>query len=120
MRCVALADGASAPSATQVNAGTDGSDSAAVSVLLDECAKAQEGRRVAEIEARRKEQADKAAKVKAEKDKIKAQLALDRANVAARGPAQASVARKLPSVGAGTHRLDLDDDHKPERDGPAQ
>ena len=53
-------------------------------------------------QARKKEAADKAAKVKREREEMKAAMARDRAEVAARGPAQASVARKLPSESGGT------------------
>ena len=52
--------------------------------------------------AAEKEAAEKAAKAKREREEMKAAMARDRAEVAARGPAQASVARKLPSESGGT------------------
>ena len=73
-----------------------------VATLLQASADAVERRRLAELEARKKEAAEKAAKLKAEREATKAALARDRAEVAARGPAQASVARKLPSESGGT------------------
>ena len=45
--------------------------------------------------------AEKIAKQKAEREAMKAAMARDRAEVAARGPAQASVAKKLPTEGGG-------------------
>ena len=55
-----------------------------------------------ELEARKKEAQEKAAKQKAERDAMKAAMARDRAEVASRGPAQASVAKKLPTESGGT------------------
>jgi len=78
-----------------------GKQVAAVAALAEAALKAQEARRVAELEARKREAAEKAAKAKAERDAIKAAMLKDRAEVAARGPAQASVGRKLPSESAG-------------------
>ena len=63
--------------------------------------KACEARRKAELEANKKRIADEQAKKKAERDAVKAQMARDRGEVAARGPAQASVAKKLPTEGGG-------------------
>jgi len=75
---------------------------AAVTQLTAAVAAASEKRRIEELESRRKEAAEKAAKAKAERDAMKAALARDRAEVAARGPAQASVAKKLPSESGGS------------------
>jgi hypothetical protein len=61
---------------------------------------AVEKRRLDELAARNKEIADKLAKQKAEKEAIKAAMARDRAELAARGPAQASIAKKLPTGGS--------------------
>jgi hypothetical protein len=58
--------------------------------------------RLDELAARNKEIADKLAKQKAEKEAMKAAMARDRAEVAARGPAQASIAKKLPTESGGT------------------
>jgi hypothetical protein len=63
---------------------------------------AVEKRRLDELAARNKEIADKLAKQKAEKEAMKAAMARDRAEVAARGPAQASIAKKLPTESGGT------------------
>ena len=52
---------------------------------------------MAELEARKKETADRLAAQKREREAIKAAMARDRGEVAARGPAEASVAKKLPS-----------------------
>lgn len=76
--------------------------SAAVAQLASAVTAAAEARRVAELEKRKKEAAEKAAKAKREKEEMKAAMARDRAEVAARGPAQASVAKKLPSESGGT------------------
>jgi len=73
----------------------------AVNGLMQACAAAVEARRVAELEARKKETADRLAKQKAERDAIKAQMAKDRGEVKARGPAEASVAKKLPTGDGG-------------------
>lgn len=75
---------------------------AAVAALVSASAAAIEKRRLDELEARKKEAAEKAAKAKREREEMKAAMARDRAEVAARGPAQASVAKKLPSVSGGT------------------
>jgi len=75
---------------------------AAVASLVQASAAAVEKRRLDELEARKKEAAEKAAKVKAEREAMKAAMARDRAEVAARGPAQASVAKKLPTEAGGT------------------
>jgi len=75
---------------------------ALVDKLTKDCVAAQEQRRKDEMAARRKEAADKAAKEKAEREAMKAAMARDRAEVAARGPAQASVAKKLPTESGGT------------------
>ena len=53
-------------------------------------------------EARKKEAAERAAKAKRDKEELKAAMARDRAEVAARGPSQASVAKKLPTEAGGT------------------
>lgn len=66
---------------------------------------AQEKRRVDELAARKKEIADRAAKAKAEKEAIKAQMAKDRGEVLARGPAEASKAKALPTGQGGTGRV---------------
>merc|ERR1719240_1399815 len=63
---------------------------------------AQAARHKEEMEARKREAAEKAAKQKAEREAMKAAMARDRAEVAARGPAQASVAKKLPTESGGT------------------
>lgn len=76
--------------------------SAAVAQLASAVTAAAEARRVAELEKKKKELAEKAAKAKREKEEMKAAMARDRAEVAARGPAQASVAKKLPSESGGT------------------
>ena len=55
-----------------------------------------------ELEARKREAAEKAAAAKREREAIKAQLAKDRGEVAARGPAQASVAKALPTESRGS------------------
>ena len=75
---------------------------AAVEVLVQGAAAAAEQRRRDELEARKREAAEKAAKVKREREEMKAAMARDRAEVAARGPSQGSVARKLPSESGGT------------------
>jgi hypothetical protein len=74
----------------------------AVEELVAACAAALQARNRAELEARKREAAEKAAKAKREREEMKAAMARDRAEVAARGPAQASVARKLPSESGGT------------------
>jgi len=76
--------------------------SAAVTQLTSSVVAATEARRVAELEARKKEAADKAAKAKREREEMKAAMARDRAEVASRGPAQASIAKKLPTESGGT------------------
>ena len=73
-----------------------------VDALAKACAAAIDARQKEENAARRKEAADKAAKQKAEREAMKAAMARDRAEVASRGPAQASVAKKLPSEAGGT------------------
>ena len=73
----------------------------AVAALGAAVVAAQEARRKAELEANKKRIADEQAKKKAERDAVKAQMARDRGEVAARGPAQASVAKKLPTEGGG-------------------
>ncbi|KAL1508450.1 hypothetical protein AB1Y20_004553 [Prymnesium parvum] len=73
----------------------------AIADLAAMAAAAQEQRRVDELNARKKEIADKAAKAKAEKEAIKAQMAKDRGEVLARGLAEASKAKALPT-GQGT------------------
>ena len=75
---------------------------AAVAALAAASAAETEARRLAEVAERRKEAAAKAAKAKAEKEAIKEAMARDRGEVKARGPAQASVAKKLPTESAGT------------------
>lgn len=74
----------------------------AVDTLAKATVAAQQARQKQEMEARRKEAAEKAAKQKAEREAMKAAMARDRAEVAARGPAQASVAKKLPTESGGT------------------
>merc|ERR1719386_126357 len=74
----------------------------AVEALVKGAAAAQQARNREEMEARKKEAAERAAKQKAEREAMKAAMARDRAEVAARGPAQASVAKKLPSESGGT------------------
>jgi len=74
---------------------------ALVAGLAESSRQALEKRRRDELEERKREAAEKAAKAKAEREAIKAQLAKDRAEVAARGPATASVAQKLPSQAGG-------------------
>ena len=74
----------------------------AVDALTKAAVAAQKAREQEEMQARRKEAADRAAKAKAEKEALKAAMARDRAEVAARGPAQASVARRLPTESGGT------------------
>ena len=81
-----------------------------VDALAVAAAKAQEERRLSELEARKKEAAERAAAAKRERDATRAAMARDRAEVKARGPAQASVAQKLPSGAVGVNRLSLDDD----------
>ena len=75
---------------------------AAVAALVQASNAAVEKRRLDELAARNKEIADKLAKQKAEKEAMKAAMARDRAEVAARGPAQASIAKKLPTESGGT------------------
>jgi preprotein translocase subunit SecD len=75
---------------------------AAVNKLVADAAAAAEARRVAELAERRREAAAKTAKQKAEREAIKAQMARDRGEVAARGPAETAVAKKLPSQSGGT------------------
>jgi len=75
---------------------------AAVAALTLAVAQAQEERRRAELEARKREAAERVAKQKADREAMKAAMARDRAEVAARGPAQASVAKKLPTESAGS------------------
>ena len=70
---------------------------AAVTKLQEDVVAEHKRRQYAELEARKKESAERVAKQKAERDAIKAQMAKDRGEVAARGPAEASVAKKLPS-----------------------
>ena len=67
-----------------------------IEALVQACASAKEAARTAELEARKKETADRLAVQKRERDAIKAAMARDRGEVAARGPAEASVAKKLP------------------------
>ena len=74
----------------------------AVDALVSATTAAQKARAKEEMEARRREAAEKAAKAKAEKEAMKAAMARDRAEVAARGPAQASIAKKLPTESGGT------------------
>jgi len=99
-----IASDAAAQAASQV---------AAVGALAQAAAAAQEALRRAEIEARKKEAAERMAKAKAEKEAIKAAMARDRGEVAARGPAQPSVAKKLPTEGGGVVKMNFDDDHRP-------
>ena len=77
----------------------------AIADLIAMAAAAQEKRRVDELAARKKEIADKAAKAKAEKEAIKAQMAKDRGEVLARGPAEASKAKALHTGQGGTGRV---------------
>ena len=78
------------------------SQQAAVAALASASAAAVEKRRLEELEARKKEAAERAAKAKRDKEELKAAMARDRAEVAARGPSQASVAKKLPTEAGGT------------------
>jgi len=75
---------------------------AAVASLVQASAAAVEKRRREELDAKNKAIKEKAAKEKAERDAMKAAMARDRAEVAARGPSQASVAKKLPTESGGT------------------
>jgi hypothetical protein len=86
--------------------------SAAVAALGQAATAAQEARRRAELDSRRQEAADRMAKAKAEKEAIKAAMVRDRGEVAARGPAQASVAKKLPTEGS-VVKMNFDDDERP-------
>lgn len=87
--------------------------SAAVAALGQAVAAAQEAQRRAELESRRKEAAERMATARAEKEAIKAAMARDRGEVAARGPAQASVAKKLPTEGGGVVKMNFDEDDRP-------
>jgi hypothetical protein len=87
--------------------------SAAMAALGQAVAAAQEARRRAEFESRKKEAADRMAAVRAQKEAIKAAMARDRGEVAARGPAQASVAKRLPAEGGGLVKMNFDDDDRP-------
>ncbi|KAL3919349.1 MAG: hypothetical protein SGPRY_005664 [Prymnesium sp.] len=78
---------------------------AAIGELSRLASAATERRRVEELAARKKEIADKAARAKAEKEAIKAAMARDRGEVLARGPAEASIAKPLPSGQGGTGRV---------------
>ena len=78
---------------------------ASVEALVSACANAASARRQAELDERKRETAEKLAKAKAEKEALKAAMARDRAEVAARGPAQASVARKLGEGGGQTSAI---------------
>uniref|UniRef100_A0A7S3AWU9 UBA domain-containing protein n=2 Tax=Haptolina ericina TaxID=156174 RepID=A0A7S3AWU9_9EUKA len=77
----------------------------AIQELTAMAAKAAEQRRVDELAARKREIAEKQAKAKAEKEAIKAQMAKDRGEVLARGPAEASKAKKLPTGNHETGRV---------------
>lgn len=78
---------------------------AAIKDLTAKCAAAAEQRRIDELNARKREIAEKQAKAKAEKEAIKAQMAKDRGEVLARGPAEASKAKALPTGQGGTGRV---------------
>ena len=78
---------------------------AQVEALVQSCAAAHRARIQADLDQRKKEAAEKAAKAKAEKEALKAAMARDRAEVAARGPSQSSVARKLGDGGSQTSAI---------------
>lgn len=84
----------------------------AVASLVSEAAAAQEKRRVDELEARKREAAERVAKQKAEREAIRAAMSRDRNEVAARGPAQASVAVKLSSGPAQMKKFEADEDRE--------
>merc|ERR1719311_1644350 len=75
----------------------EAADAAAQLAALEALAQAFAKAKEAELEARKKETADRLAAQKREREAIKAAMARDRGEVAARGPAEASVAKKLPS-----------------------
>ena len=75
---------------------------AAVEALRQACEAAVAAKNREEMEARKREAAERAAKAKAEREAMKAAMMRDRAEVAARGPAQASIAKKLPSGDGGS------------------
>lgn len=86
---------------------------AALAALVAAVAAAQEARRREELDARKAEAAARVAKAKAEKEAIKEAMARDRGEVAARGPAQASVAKRLPTEGGGFVKMNFDEDERP-------
>ena len=75
---------------------------AAVEKLRLACEAAVQAKNRAEMEERKKEAAERAAKAKREREEMKAAMARDRAEVASRGPSEKSVAKKLPSESGGT------------------
>ena len=75
---------------------------AAVEKLRLACEAAVQAKNRAEMEERKKEAAERAAKAKREREEMKAAMARDRAEVASRGPSEKSVAKKLPTESGGT------------------